>query len=91
MTALRHSARVVRKLLRPRLAMKAIPALSFHADNRIAEERRINDLINALEPTPAPPAPATPEAPATPVTPAAPVTPATPAIPPAPESNEIHP
>ncbi len=51
-TALKHSAHFVRKLLRPRLTMKAIPTLSFHPDDRIAEDRRINDLIDALEPTP---------------------------------------
>ncbi len=94
MTALRHSARVVRKLLRPHLAMKAIPTLSFHADNRIAEERRINDLINALEPAPTP-APADPAAPTDPTVPTDPTAPADTAAPAAPATtttpNEIRP
>lgn len=90
MTALRHSARVVRKLLRPHLAMKSIPTLSFHADTRIAEERRINDLIDALEPSPTP-------APADTADTAAPADPTAPPAPPAPTDataltpNQIHP
>ena len=65
--ALEHSRAYIRRLITPRLKTKTIPELHFEADHRIAESRRLSDLIDALGPETAGPdaeAPGDPEEPA---------------------------
>ncbi|MEE9277668.1 MAG: 30S ribosome-binding factor RbfA [Dehalococcoidia bacterium] len=50
LAALNHSRGFIRRLLRKRLAMKAIPELQFERDDRIAEDHRIQNLLDSLEP-----------------------------------------
>ena len=48
-TALNHSHAYIRRLLKPRLRLRAVPALHFERDTRIAEQRRIADLLDRLQ------------------------------------------
>ena len=48
-TALNHSHAYIRRLLKPRLRLRAVPALRFEQDTRIAEQRRIADLLDTLQ------------------------------------------
>lgn len=48
--ALTHSSGYIWRQIRPHLKLRSIPQLEFRLDNRIAEEREIQDLIDALAP-----------------------------------------
>lgn len=55
LAALRGSSHFIWRTIRPRLKLRTVPQLEFQADDRIAEDRRIQDLIDALA-DPEPPA-----------------------------------
>jgi ribosome-binding factor A len=59
LAALRGSSGFIWRTIRPRLKLRTIPQLDFQADDRIAEDRRIQDLIDALA-EPEPPSSETP-------------------------------
>jgi len=54
--ALAHSHAYIRRLMRPRLVLRHLPDLQFEYDDRIAEGRRISDLIDGLHGAPDAPA-----------------------------------
>ncbi len=48
LAALIHSSGYIWRQIRPHLKLRSIPQLEFRLDNRIAEEREIQDLIDTL-------------------------------------------
>ncbi len=48
LAALQRSRNYIWRRIRPQLRLRSIPQLTFHLDDRIAEDRRIQDLINEL-------------------------------------------
>lgn len=48
LAALRGSSHYIWRTIRPRLNLRTVPQLDFQADDRIAEDRRIQDLIDSL-------------------------------------------
>ena len=50
LAALQRSRNYIWRKIRPQLRLRAIPQLEFQLDDRIAEDRRIQDLINELPP-----------------------------------------
>ena len=53
LAALQGSRNYIWRRIRPQLKLRSIPQLAFQLDDRIAEDRRIQDLINEL-PSPNP-------------------------------------
>ena len=53
LAALQRSRNYIWRRIRPQLKLRSIPQLAFQLDDRIAEDRRIQDLINKL-PSPNP-------------------------------------
>ena len=47
--ALNHSRHFIERQLRPRLRLKYIPDLRFELDDRIEEDRRIQDLLDRIQ------------------------------------------
>lgn len=48
LAALQRSRIYIWRRIRPQLRLRSVPQLTFHLDDRIAEDRRIQDLINEL-------------------------------------------
>ncbi len=48
LAALQRSRNYIWRRIRPQLRLRSIPQLTFRLDDRIAEDRRIQDLINEL-------------------------------------------
>lgn len=62
LAALRGSSNYIWRTIRPRLKLRTVPQLDFQPDDRIAEDRRIQDLIDSLA-SPAEPPPGNEERP----------------------------